>query len=152
MIARIVAFGSRTVTDKNYPSARKQIREGLAIVKAQPFFADAELHHGDCEGADLMFAEEWAALGGTVVAHPARWSMCVRACKPNHRKRRRDGSTYCPSAGFRRNKDMRDLAPDLGVMAHVNNSRGTAMMADLLEAAGVHVQPIDVAEPYRQED
>lgn len=152
MTARIVAFGSRTVTDKNYPSARQQIHEGLAIVKAQPFFADAELHHGECEGADLMFAEEWAALGGVVVAHPARWSMCVRTCKPGHRKRRRDGSTYCPSAGFRRNKDMRDLAPDLGVMAHVNNSRGTAMMAGLLEEVGVHIQPFDIAEPYRQED
>lgn len=152
MTARILAFGSRTVTDEKCPAARKLIRAGLAVVQAQPFFADAELHHGDCEGADRMFAEEWTALGGVVVAHPARWSMCVRTCKPGHRKRRRDGSTYCPSAGFRRNEEMADEGADLGLMAHVNNSPGTAMMANLCEAAGIHVQPIDVTEPYRQED
>lgn len=159
----IVAFGSRALTDENFPQARAQIRKGLEFIRSQSFFADAELHEGDCEGADKMFGEEWAALGGVVVTHPARWSICVRTCKPGHRKRRRDGSTYCPSAGFRRNKDMADLGAQLGIKAHLNNSRGTAMMAGLLEAAGVHVIDVldldlakgvglNVVDPYVQED
>lgn len=150
MNAHILGFGSRTLTDKSYPEARLTIRQGLKVIKAQPFFADAKFHHGDCEGADRMLAEEWEALGGVTVAHPARWSICVRTCKPGHRRPRSDGTTFCPSAGFRRNKEMVDLGPQLGVKAHLNGSKGTAMTANLCEAAGIHVVDI-LAAKFSQE-
>lgn len=156
MTALILAFGSREVTDQKHPEARMAVHYGLKLIKEQEFFADAELHHGDCEGADRMFAEEWEALGGKTVAHPAKWNLCVPKCDPKHRKYRSDGSSWCPSAGFRRNKEMVDLAPQLGVKAHLNGSKGTAMTAKLLEQAGIHVVDIfDLElpdEPYRQED
>jgi hypothetical protein len=158
MTARILAFGSRTLTDEDYPHARQALHDGLEAIMATGFFANAELHHGDCEGADRMFAEEWTALGGVAVAHPAKWSVCLRTCRPGHRKFRRDGSSWCPSAGFRRNKFMVGEGADLAVKAHLNGSKGTAMTANLCEAAGIHVVDIfalDLAqavEPYRQED
>lgn len=75
--------------------------------------------HGDAAGADRMArdvvryhrADGWAI---DEYGLPAWWHTCVPECPPPpHRKRRRDGTEYCPTAGHRRNGEMVALGPDL---------------------------------------
>ncbi|MFF4777468.1 hypothetical protein ACFY05_31895 [Microtetraspora fusca] len=37
---------------------------------------------------------------------PADWDTCAPTCKPDHRRTRDDGTTWCPSAGHRRNPEV----------------------------------------------
>lgn len=82
-------------------------------------FGDHELWDGEASGADVIahnLAQE--DFGWSVRRFPADWANCDMAprrkgdpkgCPPMHRKVRSDGTTtYCPTAGFRRNQLMVD--------------------------------------------
>lgn len=77
--------------------------------------------HGGATGADVM-AARWAVRTAGVLELPfeARWSEpCRVACTAGHRRKRRDGSTYCPAAGVHRNQRMVD---------HVRHQRGWSLV------------------------
>jgi hypothetical protein len=74
--------------------------------------------HGDAPGADRIardVARVRRSQGSPVAeqAFPAKWDECGHDCPPGHRKWRRDGAKYCPTAGHRRNGEMVALGPDL---------------------------------------
>lgn len=106
--------------------------------------------HGGAKGADQIAAnwcEEHAAWydnASQVLAeerHPADWAApCGPICRTPHRKRRLDGSTYCPWAGWTRNQAMVDLGADLCLAFILNNSRGTADCIRRAEKAGIPVR------------
>lgn len=106
--------------------------------------------HGHCDrGADAQ-ADTWlVAQGFTPERHPADWDRCAPTCKPEHRRTRRDGTTYCPAAGLRRDAEMVDLGADL-CLAWIapctkqscrkpkpHGSHGASHTADLAEKAGI---------------
>lgn len=73
-----------------------------------------EMMHGDADGADSI-CDAWAERHGVPRRRrPADWEgPCVPECQPGHRRRRRDGSDWCPLAGHRRNQQMVDERPIL---------------------------------------
>lgn len=170
MTARILWTSSQTLGD--IPDARGIVMEILAAFKAQEFFKDATFVHGNAKGGDTIGASVWEELGGATEAHPADWPRCVRGCKPSHRRWRRDGTSFCPTAGKRRNQHMVNLGADLCIRVHVNDSPGSRMTARMAEAADIRLIEIEVfppdpegvppprylyseaavSEPYRQED
>jgi len=99
---------------------------------------------GGATGADAL-AKAWAValrhVGRAVelVEIAAEWSgPCTSACHHGGRRARRDGGTYCPAAGTRRNARMLDEGrPDL-VVAFPGGT-GTADMVARAERAGVTV-------------
>lgn len=141
MRARILVTGARACRD--VPTARDQIHAVLQLVREQEFFSDAVLVHGAAEGADLIASAVWREMGGETEPHPARWNVCVPDCKPNHRKFRGDRS-YCPQAGFRRNREMVELGADLCLAFLRGPSRGTRNTADMAERAGIETRRIEV--------
>lgn len=76
-----------------------------------------EVIEGQASGADSI-AGRWAvAHQDHGVAHhpvPADWETCAPDCKPGHR-RERNGVTWCPTAGHRRNADMVALHPEVTI-------------------------------------
>ena len=112
---RILVTGSRTFTDVTTVHGVLLATLPLRIESGR----DYVFVHGDCEqGPDSMVApfceaEAWWVenAGGALYAepHPADWESCAEHCHPAHRKRRRDGSTYCPAAGLRRDAHMVSL-------------------------------------------
>lgn len=66
--------------------------------------------HGAAPGADQM-AVNWTMHrpGVLELPFPADWNEpCGVHCKAAHRRKRRNGSTYCPAAGVHRNQRMVD--------------------------------------------
>jgi hypothetical protein len=103
-----------------------------------------ELIHGDArDGADAM-GDAWAIKNGIPRRRcPADWEgPCGPECQPGHRKSKRNGRTYCPLAGHRRNQQIIDEHPVLLVAAQVNNSTGTADCMRRAKAAGIPVYRI----------
>lgn len=100
---------------------------------------DAVLVHGAAPGADSLAAEWWGDIHQRACEpHPADWAgPCRDTCKPNHRRTRPDGSTYCPAAGVYRNQEMVDSGLDL--LVAFPGGTGTADMRRRCEAAGVRV-------------
>lgn len=102
--------------------------------------------HGAAKGADehaSVWAYSWHRAGRNVYweEHPAKWSApCRETCAPNHRRRRRNGTTYCPAAGNYRNQEMIDAGADL-VLAFPGGS-GTADCVRRARAAGIEVREI----------
>lgn len=111
----------------------------------QDGYAGIILMHGTADGADTI-GDQWARRHGvTVDPKPADWSgPCGPECQPGHRKKRRDGSTYCPLAGHRRNQHMVDQQPVLVVAAQHQGSTGTADCIRRAEAAGIPVLRVQV--------
>ncbi|MEV0826399.1 hypothetical protein [Nonomuraea rubra] len=73
--------------------------------------------------------------------HPADWDTCSTPnCTPNHRRTRRDGSTYCPDAGFWRNGEMVKLGANECV-AFPGKGGGTRDCMRQAAAAGIPVRP-----------
>lgn len=105
-----------------------------------------ELIHGDArDGADAM-GDGWA-VRNRVPRHrlPADWEgPCGPECQPGHRKPKRNGRTYCPLAGHRRNQQIIDRRPLMLVAAQVNQSTGTADCMRRAETAGIPVHRIPV--------
>src|SRR5690242_3289638 len=101
--------------------------------------ADAVLVHGDCPGADQLCATIWSSWGRTVEAHPPSWSECGPNGTAGHQRPRWDGSTYCPSAGPRRNQEM--VAAGAQALLKLPGGRGTAGCVKLAQRAGIPVLP-----------
>jgi hypothetical protein len=126
------------VTGGRWFSNRDIVARTLA---AQP--GDAVLVHGAAKGADTLCASWWTAMGRNVDPHPADWSgPCRPTCRKGHRRRRSDGTSYCPSAGPYRNQEMLDSGVDL-VIAFPGGD-GTADM--VRRATDAHV-PVEQALP-----
>lgn len=105
-----------------------------------------ELIHGDArDGADAM-GDAWAVANGVPRRRlPADWEgPCGSECQPGHRKPKRNGRTYCPLAGHRRNQEIVDERPLLLVAAQVHNSTGTADCMRRAKAVGIPVYRIPV--------
>lgn len=84
---------------------------------------------------------------------PAQWDApCRPSCNQrtrrdrnvDHRKRRSDGSWYCPMAGNHRNRDMvlEDPRPDLGIAFLRDNSSGTDHCKRTMREFGIHVHEV----------
>lgn len=140
-MTRILVTGSRDWTDHGavaaalteaWHDAAQNGPGGLTIV------------HGAAPGADSS-AARWAhdnrTYGVTGERHPAEWSLCAPDCPPDpkHRRRRRNGSTFCPGAGPRRNALMVGLGADLCLAFPLGVSEGTRGCMELAEAAGIPV-------------
>lgn len=99
---------------------------------------DSVLVSGACPtGADAMAEKAWEKLGMTVERHPANWDDCdPDICDPAHR-RTRNGKSYCPRAGFTRNRDMVRLGADICLAFIRNESKGATMTAQLAQQAGI---------------
>ena len=156
---RILVTGSRTFKDFDF--ARMVFAEALPAIEPG---RDYVFVHGDCsEGLDAMVdpfcqREAWWVdnAGGALYAeaHPvtrADWDRCAPDCdpRPQHRRTRRDGSTYCPAAALRRDAHMVDLGADI-CLAFIDpcakpkcrkpkphGSHGATYTADLAEKAGI---------------
>ena len=102
-----------------------------------------ELIHGDADGADTI-GDTWARRHGIPVHPlPADWEgPCGPECQPGHRRRKRNGRTYCPLAGHRRNQQIVDRRPLLMVAAQVDGSTGTADCMRRAKKAGIPVYRI----------
>jgi hypothetical protein len=72
------------------------------------------IRHGAASGADTLAGRVATELGFEVQPIPADWSgPCGIDCRKGHRRKRGNGSDYCPAAGPRRNKLMLDLGADV---------------------------------------
>lgn len=109
----------------------------------QDGYTGIELIHGTADGADTM-GDEWAVRNDIPRRRkPADWSgPCGPDCQPGHRKSRRDGSTYCPLAGHRRNQQIIDAQPVLLVAARWRGSTGTADCMRRAKTAGIPIWPV----------
>jgi hypothetical protein len=122
--------GSRTFDDA------KAIERGLRAV----WRPDAVLVSGACpKGADWIAERIWEGWGNKVERYPANWGTCAPTCKPAHRRKRKDGTEYCPSAGHRRNAEMAQSGADVCVAFIRDQSPGASGTAKLAEDAGIPV-------------
>lgn len=104
--------------------------------------------HGDAPGADAL-ADLWAVgyrgLGVLREPVPAVWEECAAECQPSHRKPRRDGSGYCPTAGLRRNQAMVDRGAAVCIGFWRPPGTGTLDCLRRAERAGIPVRRIDAS-------
>lgn len=141
--ARVLITGSRSWPD---PRLLEDTLLDIWHDATQNGHAGILVVHGGAAGADTL-AHRWAKNhephGVTPEKHAADWEgPCAPDCQPGHRKRRRDGTTYCPTAGHRRNQHMVDLGADLCLAFHHNGSTGTADAIRRAQAAGIPVRTI----------
>lgn len=138
-LARVLVTGSRAWVD--------QAVVARALLEAwdealQAGFVGIVVVHGGCpSGADRM-AWEWAArLDVPVEVELADWSgPCGARCRLGHRRRRRDGSEYCPLAGHRRNQVVVDRGAAVCLAFPLGKSRGTRDCMARAGAAGIPVR------------
>jgi len=104
--------------------------------------------HGDAPGADSI-ADLWAigyrGLGVLREPVPADWSACAPECRPGHRRRRRDGSGYCPTAGLRRNQLMVDRGAAVCIGFWRAPGAGTLDCMARAARAGIRVRGFEAA-------
>lgn len=108
------------------------------------------LVYGGASGAD-EYARLWAEDPLQAEQRPVKWKTkrfeadwereCDNRCTHGPRRRRRDGSTFCPSAGPIRNQAMVDYGLDLLVAFPGNN--GTTDMIRRAKAAEVLILRVD---------
>jgi len=146
---RLLACGSRTLAN---PYAVSAILSGF-WVEASRRGEQFTLIEGHAPSGADAHAAEWARVHSTYVDHlpfPADWDApCVladdelRLCQPGHRRARPNGTTYCPTQGFRRNQRMLDDGKPQLVVAFVDvdkplgMSRGTSDLVARAKIAGV---------------
>jgi hypothetical protein len=141
-LLRILVTGSRSWTDTEavggalmecWHDAMQLGADGITVV------------HGDAPGADSI-ADLWAigyrGLGVLREPVPAAWEDCATDCMPGHRRNRRDGSGYCPTAGHRRNQLMVDRGAAVCLAFPLSTSAGTWDCARRAEAAGIWVRVV----------
>jgi hypothetical protein len=139
-MARVLVTGSRSWADA-------QLLE-VALLSAwdealQAGFDGIVVVEGEAEaGADPM-ARQWAeARGITVDRVPADWpGPCGSDCRPGHRRLRRGGGEYCPTAGHRRNQVMVDRGASVALAFLVPElpCRGTRDCMRRAQLAGIPV-------------
>lgn len=104
---------------------------------------DTVIVHGDCfTGADRLAENYWKHyLKRVTEPHPAHWERpCDEFCHHGPRRRRKDGTYYCPRAGNLRNQLMVDLGADL-VIAFPGGS-GTHDCIQRASKAGIKVNVV----------
>lgn len=107
---------------------------------------------GGASGADSHVKEACAALGVACHTEPADWNGPCDIdggwCRPGHRRRRGNGSDYCPAAGPRRNQLMLDVwQPELTIAIldrALSATRGTKDMIERVDRAGCEYVEVDV--------
>lgn len=99
------------------------------------------LMHGDARHGDRTTAGIWRSLGGTDNPIPAEWGTCDPetdvACRKPHRRHRKDGTEWCPTAGHRRNTAMVESGPVLCLSFIRDHSRGASDCTRKAEEAGI---------------
>lgn len=107
--AWIVVTGSRSLSD--YRLVADALDEAWHDA-TQDGYTAVTLVHGAARGADSLAERWWEERRQRVRRDrfPADWQApCIPgACPPGHRKARRDGTTYCPLEGHRRNQRIVD--------------------------------------------
>lgn len=95
--------------------------------------------HGDAPGGDQIAKLFGQIVGGAYEeGHPADWEgPCTDRCQPEHRRKRRDGTSYCPAAGMYRNEAMVALGAERAFAFIRNRSHGASGCARLAEKAGI---------------
>lgn len=111
-LARVLGLGSRDWTDT------ATIDDALLDTwhdALQNGYDGIEVIEGGAEGADEHIGNWAKRHAGQSVTHRtmnADWDApCPPQCPPGHRRTRRNGTTFCPFAGHRRNQDMVDKRP-----------------------------------------
>jgi YspA, cpYpsA-related SLOG family len=139
--ARVIVFGSRRYADRHH---LYRVLDGIFRR-----YGPLVIVHGAAPGADSL-ADQWARLRagqGWPVSrdpHPADWhGPCEPRCGPPpfHRRRRWDGSDYCPAKGVYRNMEMADL-PAAGYAAFplrgtLDPKSGTGQMLAYVRKKGI---------------
>lgn len=134
---RVMVTGSRRLVN-DAPVREAFARLGLC-----------ELIHGGCGGADLAAARVARELGWRVTAYPARWAECGPECEPEHQEWTWRGTSYCPTAGSRRNQEMLDTRPDLVLAFPMPGSRGTLDAVRRARGAGIEVEVVECRSATR---
>lgn len=146
MSARVIVTGSRVWSDADaigaalleaWHDACQVGHDGIVVV------------HGAAPGADSL-ADLWAighrGLGVDRDPYPADWSQCGPECRPEcrpgHRRERRGGGEYCPTAGHRRNQAMVDAGALLCLAFPIGESTGTRDCMRRAVAAGIPVRDL----------
>ncbi|MEV4079208.1 NADAR domain-containing protein [Nonomuraea fuscirosea] len=146
----VLVTGSRTWKDWH------AMRDVMAAIVAEHGPDRVTFRHGKAKGADLMCDRIARQLGAHVEQRPADWEVCAGPrCKPLHRKRRGDGSTYCPAAGLIRDAAMITEGEVDECVAFINpcadpkcrkqethGSHGATTTACMAEDAGIPVRPV----------
>jgi hypothetical protein len=110
--------------------------------------------HGGAQGADMMAASLADHYGCRTEEHRADWEApCRPSCQRGHRRKRRDGSTFCPAAGNYRNQEMVDAgaAVVLAFFQHGAANTGTSDCVRRAEAAGIRVKRFSDVTPARDD-
>lgn len=129
---RILVTGSRDWLDVDI--IRQAIRQHTSDVE---HVSDVMVVHGGATGADVISGKIATAHGMAEEIHLPNWESCGPNCIPEHKRRRADGTWYCPRSGFIRNQLMVDLGADICLAFIRNNSKGALMTARLAEKAGI---------------
>lgn len=130
------------------------VRDAIAAIVSQHGPQNVVIVEGCAPGADQIAERIGVAWGGglTVEHHPADWDTCAPACRSGHRRARRDGTTYCPAAGLRRDAEMVAQGADV-CLAFIapcadrtcrrrtpHGSHGASYTADRAHRAGIPVR------------
>lgn len=121
--------------DPRHPQTQRPIA-WLAAMRLSPGDQMALL------GADWL-ADCWARWWGWEVERvPADWEApCRSTCRPGHRRRRLDGTMYCPAAGDYRNAGMIARGADVCPAFIKDHSHGATHCAALATRTGILVMP-----------
>lgn len=147
---RVIVTGSR---DFRSPLT---VYERLADVRAiahetREYDRFIVVHGANPAGADkhaacwCLFPDVFADMPVIAEPHPVKdWSApCLPECRPGHRRRRRDGSTYCPAMGNYRNQEMVDAGAHLTLAFFWEGAanRGTSDCVARAQSAAIPVWP-----------
>lgn len=150
----LAVTGSRTFTD---PATVYRCLD-MCLRPAARLGTTLEVWHGRCRSGPDAYADAWVlrqqatwrrkypgvACPVQVRRFPADWAAPCRAeCAHGPRGVRRDGSTYCQTAGFYRNQEMVDAGPLAVLGFWRGGSRGTRHCMDVAKAAGVPVACVE---------
>lgn len=137
-LAIVLGLGSRSWTDRDL------IDDVLTETwhdARQDGYCGIEVMEGTAPGADEMcgaWAEARFDQGVGHLSIEADWEgPCAATCRPGHRRTRRDGTEFCPTAGPRRNQVMVDHRPLIALAFQVGESSGTADCLRRLKDAGI---------------
>lgn len=112
MSRRLLVTVSRSWADAH--TAEHWLGEAFRALRYDPQTILVSGNAGDPDKCDRLLESIWEAHGGQIERHKANWSEpCGETCTPGHRKGNRQGWSYCPAAGTRRNQLMVDLGADL---------------------------------------
>lgn len=117
---KILVTGSRNWTDAD--PIMERLEELPYPWESGPYGSRHTLLHGDARGADRIAAEIAGEMGWIVEPYPADWQ--------SHGRR----------AGYLRNVQMLDQAPDLVLAFQRNGSRGTQHTIDEARKRGIPVE------------